>query len=368
MTTEEKALVKRQPAELQGFESVKQGVQELDKFYKQLMQKGTDFDTIPGTPKPTLLKSGAELLRLRFGFHPQFKISKGLTDIERGFIEYDIVCSLYKDGEIIAEGVGNANSLESKWRYRWVDEKDISKGTDKESLTVKWIKTKTGGSYPKYRMDNENPQDQANTILKIAKKRAFVDAILTATGASRIFTQDIEDMDNVEQIMGEPTAIPPKTTESSTEGIEPSPRVNPLVEAAKEHGAVEIPNIQRLNKTYGVNMDFCWAKGHDDANWRTGQYGLWHPVKDRPPCNFAFHLKPIIQEIVIKELGFPAYDEPTQRKDGKTVQYVSNKFKDWLLEQGHSEPWNKMPLKDKLETLESLMPTEDAEKGILETK
>jgi len=33
-----------------------------------------------------------------------------------------------------------------------------------------------------------------NTVLKMAKKRAYVDAILTATHASGIFTQDMEDI------------------------------------------------------------------------------------------------------------------------------------------------------------------------------
>jgi len=185
------------------FEEIKNSVGELDKFYKTLMQKGTDYDTIPGTPKPTLLKSGAELVRLRFGYNPQFKISKGNTDIEKGFIEYDVTCSLYEGNLIVAEGVGNANSLESKWRFRWVDERELPKGSSKENFTVKWIKNLKGGSYPKYRLDNENPQDLANTILKIAKKRAFVDAILTATGASRIFTQDVEDIDMPHDTEGE---------------------------------------------------------------------------------------------------------------------------------------------------------------------
>jgi hypothetical protein len=36
-----------------------------------------------------------------------------------------------------------------------------------------------------------------NTVLKMAKKRAHVDAILTATAASDIFTQDVEDMPEV---------------------------------------------------------------------------------------------------------------------------------------------------------------------------
>jgi hypothetical protein len=34
-----------------------------------------------------------------------------------------------------------------------------------------------------------------NTIMKMAQKRAFVGAILIATGASEYFTQDIEDME-----------------------------------------------------------------------------------------------------------------------------------------------------------------------------
>ena len=41
-----------------------------------------------------------------------------------------------------------------------------------------------------------------NTVLKIAKKRAFVDAVLTATHASHIFTQDMEDIVNL-QIVAE---------------------------------------------------------------------------------------------------------------------------------------------------------------------
>ncbi len=38
-----------------------------------------------------------------------------------------------------------------------------------------------------------NPADQANTILKMAKKRAEVDLCLTALACSDIFTQDMGD-------------------------------------------------------------------------------------------------------------------------------------------------------------------------------
>ncbi len=44
------------------------------------------------------------------------------------------------------------------------------------------------------KLENDNPADDYNTVLKMAKKRALVDAVLTATAASDIFTQDLEDI------------------------------------------------------------------------------------------------------------------------------------------------------------------------------
>jgi hypothetical protein len=40
---------------------------------------------------------------------------------------------------------------------------------------------------------DQGPFSLVNTLLKMARKRALIDAILSATRASRIFTQDIED-------------------------------------------------------------------------------------------------------------------------------------------------------------------------------
>ena len=42
--------------------------------------------------------------------------------------------------------------------------------------------------------------DIRNTILKMAEKRAFVSAVLIATGASDIFTQDIEDIPEMVEV------------------------------------------------------------------------------------------------------------------------------------------------------------------------
>ena len=41
-------------------------------------------------------------------------------------------------------------------------------------------------------MHNDDPADQVNTVLKMAKKRALVDAALSVGSLSDLFTQDIE--------------------------------------------------------------------------------------------------------------------------------------------------------------------------------
>ena len=42
--------------------------------------------------------------------------------------------------------------------------------------------------------------DVYNVVLKQAKKRALVDAVLTATAASDLFTQDLEDLSSVVEV------------------------------------------------------------------------------------------------------------------------------------------------------------------------
>jgi hypothetical protein len=74
-----------------------------------------------------------------------------------------------------------------------VYEKEIPVGVDKENLVKKEF-TGPYGKYMKYRLDNDDPYTLANTVLKMAKKRAQVDATLTVASLSEIFTQDIEDL------------------------------------------------------------------------------------------------------------------------------------------------------------------------------
>lgn len=143
-------------------------------LFEKLLVIKVDFDRIPGTDKPTLLKPGAEMLC------KVFKLAQGKTDVldksedwEKGVFSYTIGMPLIHmdSGLQIAYGIGAANSMEKKHRYR--------KAKDANGNDIQ--------------IENPDPADLQNTLLKMANKRAFVDAVLKATGASRMFTQDMED-------------------------------------------------------------------------------------------------------------------------------------------------------------------------------
>lgn len=157
---------------------------------QKALKQGHDYDTIPGTQKPTLLKPGAEKLLMLLGLTSEYEIVERVEDYNREIFAYTIRCILSKGNHKIAEGLGSCNSKEDKYRWRWVKEGDIPLDADKDTLKNR---TTRYGSV-QYRIENDEICSQANTILKMAKKRAQVDATLTVAALSEIFTQDIEDM------------------------------------------------------------------------------------------------------------------------------------------------------------------------------
>lgn len=154
-------------------EKAKLGRDALDKLFDKLLVPGVDYDRIPGTDKPTLYKAGAELLCQVFHLAPgKVEIISREEDFVTGVFSYTVgVPILHREtGILIAYGVGAANSKEPKYRYR---------------------KSKDD---PEMKVENPDPAGDQNTLVKMAAKRALVDGVLKATGASRKFTQDAEDL------------------------------------------------------------------------------------------------------------------------------------------------------------------------------
>lgn len=200
------------------FQEMTMRVQQLDQFYREVMQDGTDYGKIPGTDKPTLYQPGAQMLDQIFGLVATFEIlPSSVVDWDRPipFFHYVVLCRLIsrRSGETTAEGIGSANSHED--RYRWRTAKRVCPACKVEAIIRGrveygggWLCFKKadgcGAKYrdgdraiegqPSGRVENEDTASLENTLSKMAQKRAHVAATLNATGASRIFTQDIEDL------------------------------------------------------------------------------------------------------------------------------------------------------------------------------
>lgn len=174
-------------------------VQKLDlmqEFFRKVMVKGQDYGAIPGTPKPTLLKPGAEKLNELYNYAPTVKDITEEKEMTNGFYRARVEIAIIdrKTGTIVAEGVGEANSFEGRYRWRWVYEKDLPPGINPDSCVYKEYKGQHG-PYRKYRIENDDMFSMWNTVLKMAKKRSLVDATLSATRSAGIFTQDAEEME-----------------------------------------------------------------------------------------------------------------------------------------------------------------------------
>lgn len=192
------------------------------RIQRELMKPDEDFGVIPGTKKPTLLKPGAEKLCQVYRLVPTFATDMIEGDGEnQPDLRVRATCYLHmgsKEGPVVGEGVGAANSWERKHRYRSAQracpscgvEGSIrrSKFPDRNTGDKGWYcHDKGGGCGAQFRsddpnildqqggqVDNPDPYDVENTLLKMAVKRAQIDAVLRTTATSGLFAQDLEDL------------------------------------------------------------------------------------------------------------------------------------------------------------------------------
>lgn len=178
------------------FISELKAINKFQALIRANLKEGTDWGIIPGTKKPSLLKPGAEKTTKLLGLADTYEVIQRVENWDKPFFNYEVKCTLIKIGTdtVISEGLGSCNSWESKYRYRWVFPDDVPQSIDKTKLVKKTGKRRDGkGTYTQYRLDNEDIFSQVNTLLKMAAKRALIDAALHAGRLSELFTQDIED-------------------------------------------------------------------------------------------------------------------------------------------------------------------------------
>ena len=131
---------------------------EIRDFIENELKEGVDYGTVKGASKPSLWKAGAEKLCRFMGLSALGEIISRYADYDAGVFGFEAKVRLVDaDGIIRGEGFGACNTRENKYL-------------------------------------KSSAFNNANTALKMSKKRALVDAILGAAGASAVFTQDAEDL------------------------------------------------------------------------------------------------------------------------------------------------------------------------------
>lgn len=246
-------------------DDVRQQVGLIRSVLESVMKKDIHYGTIPGTPKPTLYKPGAEKILMTFRLVAD---SPSIEDLStEDSVRYRVTQRILdRQGNLIGSASGECSSDEEKYKWRRpVCDQEYAE-TAENRRGEKWVKGRDGKPV-KIKRIRTNPADVANTILKMAVKRALVAATLVCTAASDVFDQDIEDLPpEVVEAMGEGQApangkpevrMPkPKSQEAA-----PEKKPEPKEEQArpKANNPISQPQAKRL-------FAIAYANGYSDQD------------------------------------------------------------------------------------------------------
>lgn len=251
----------------------------------RVMKEDIHFGTIPGTQKPTLYKAGAEILGLTFMMAPKYEGERQPIDLGNGHREYIIRCDMYHKvtEKFLGSGVGSCSTMESKYRFRPGPVTSTGKPVPKEYWDCRKSDPKRaqellgGKGYSTKKIDGnweivqagevvENPNiaDTYNSVLKIGSKRAYIDATLKATAASEVYTQDLEDMkDNDEVLQGtvaaESSAASPIQQPQRKSETQPSNGDGPSCPTCKGKMHLVPEGITKTGKNAGKTHAAFWG-------------------------------------------------------------------------------------------------------------
>ena len=238
-------------------------VQVFEKFMTQVMREDVDYGSIQGIEKPFLWQSGAQWALKIHGVWADLLIdwehSVEVWTEERIFFHYLVNAIGYskRTGAKVGTAWGSCNTMEDRYRWRKASrecpqcgKQAIIKG--KAEYGGGWLCWKKqdgcGAKFvdndpaitkqPVGRVENPDTANLANTVLKMACKRAEVGLAHRVTIAGRFFTQDEDAMASMGDIpytdhtvmRGE--ELPP-IVDSGSEVSEPYPQPPVLVPPAQ---------------------------------------------------------------------------------------------------------------------------------------
>ncbi|MHA3905181.1 hypothetical protein ACTPOE_16875 [Castellaniella sp. WN] len=191
------AIVEAPRTQIMSADQMRERINAVQKVMQAVMKEDTHYGKIPGTQKPTLYKAGSEVLLTTFHMGTRIEV-EDLSKADEIRYRVKVIGFHQPTGTDVGEGVGECSTGEEKYKWRTAiceEEFDAFPESRKRIKFQKsWNRTSRRHDILQIQQVRTEPADLANTVLKMAKKRAQIDFTLTALGASDIFTQDIEDL------------------------------------------------------------------------------------------------------------------------------------------------------------------------------
>lgn len=245
---------------------IRQQVNLIQSVMKDIFIKDTHYGIIKGCKHPSLYKPGSEVILTMFRIAVTPEVDDLSTADERRYRVRAV--GRTPNGIHVGTGIGECSSNEEKYKWRRATCKAEFEATPIDRRRVKHY---SDGPVNQVRVESE---DVANTILKMAKKRAQIDLCLTATAASDVFSQDLEDMPEGVAVDHEPAADskPPitKPTRTSEKKADAAATDHPAPGAQADEVLEFVPKAPKKTATakghrYAISLpDGRWASTFDD--------------------------------------------------------------------------------------------------------
>ncbi|MGI8906824.1 MAG: hypothetical protein ACR2IE_10075 [Candidatus Sumerlaeaceae bacterium] len=247
-------------------------------IYEQL-RDGADYGSVAGFgDQPTLLQPGAQKICMFFDVYPDYEVDR--RDVGDKHVDYVVKTTLISraTGLKVGSGVGSCSSLEKKYRYR--NQNRSCPRCRAETIRSSraggfFCGVRAGGCGASFgandpailnqrigQVENADVADAFNTVLKISKKRSFVDAVLSLSCISEFFTQDLEDR-------GAPLPVRRPLGQNADEGRsaeKPSSRVvagPPPFSPDSALNWLEHPHVAEYNRVFEQMVDLSGTRNSD---------------------------------------------------------------------------------------------------------
>lgn len=302
---------------------IRDRVNHVQEVMRAVMKQDVHYGKIPGTPKPTLYKPGAEVLCVAFRIAPSYRV-EDLGDEHVARFRVTCIGTHQVTNITLGEGMGECSSAEEKYKWRAAVNAEEFNYVQETMRRLKFYKN--GGKATQVRTE---VADLANTVLKMACKRAHIAMTLAVTAASDMFAQDIEDL---------PEELRPYEPEHTAPAAPaaPAPEATPeLIQQAKAAAAKGVAAYQKFWSEAGAPSRKALAAYHDGWKADATAADQGRTIDAEPAAGAAKPLSEHLQAILadfsaVADEGLDAFNDSWGRlspatQDGLAAEYPNLK-------------------------------------------